>query len=263
MSRSQRAPVLSALCAVVALAGVIAAPRTVRAGACAARGISTALLTPAGRDLPVGEGLLVGHHAGRPLMAESAAGVSGAVEVTASLERGETRIAFDVEQLAPGLARIVPRTRPALGAWTLVSGEERHPIRVVATPAPAALRAPTVREVWHRQSSPAMGGIGRAGMPRGGGGASTYVGAELERTPPDGAIAVIGSVVFRGRGLPRMSAALATRSSSINLYVATGGRCAPPSIGEPVPASAVVRLQWVDAYGRLSAPSNDVIVVSR
>lgn len=259
MLRLLRAEVSLALAALLALA--VAAPSIVRAGACARPSLWPGLMTPIASELPAGEGLLVGHHGGLPLTAASqwpSGRAADAFDVVARLERGEEQIALDVTNLAPGLARLVPRTAPARGTWTLVSGEHRHELRVGTSAPPPPLGAPRVREVWHRRSEPRD-----VGSPRGRSSPSTYLGAELERTPPAGALAVIAVMVIGERSAPRMSRAITTRGLSIDLYQASGGRCAPPSPGEPIPPGSVVRLHWVDAFGRVSPPSNDVTIVAR
>jgi hypothetical protein len=159
--------------------------------------------------------------------------------------------------LAPGLYRLAV---PAKAGWATL--EQRDPktrtplVRVQRAAAKAdapATAAPAVRAVEYAEYS------GRRGTSR-------YVTVELTAPPPAGAIALVLYGVAKAGNVPRSWALMRNQptptTTSVTVYAS--GSCIVQPAG--VVGSAVgdqVALAWVDASGRVSAPSATLAVTAK
>ena len=239
----------------------------VDAGACGRSGLSVTLVVDP--ETPFSRGILVALSNTGGALGDATPGSSGgtsAFRIGAVLERGEERLTLSVRSIAPGLAVLVPSTRPRAGSWTVHARTARAAVtaRTGAPPPPPV--APAIARI--RYIAPA------APPPPAGGEVSGRGSSGPRSSPPPPPIVVVelaepaggpgALVAYAVRGTHEVAiswAAVMTSARQVQFAGSAGGRCIAgmrfqdaPSLGQ------TVRFAFVDADGRVSPRSPPLVV---
>lgn len=250
---------LALLAAAVCLAVALTHAPRAEAGACAGPREAHVVVVPAASDvIPAGEGILVQlAGGGERSLGPAPAGDLGTplaerFEIGAHLERGRQHIALRIEELGPSVARLVPTSTPAPGAWRLVSRRGAVDVVFGDTPAPPVGAAPHLVSL-RTQTTHGAG-------PRG---SDSYTSTTAVTREPVGPPSWRGVVVFIGAvGSERPTLARALDGVGTGLVVyADPGRCGFFVPGQSRPSGGeLASIALYDLWGRLSPRSNQVRV---
>lgn len=160
-----------------------------------------------------------------------------------AVAQGAQRVRARLEWIVPGLARLVPATALGAGAWMIDGLDGPSELRIGSAPLPPPLAAPQVRAIRRTESEVRFATI-------------VNVEADLAAPIPAGAVFVIATW-----GGAAGTYAAATSGESTSRIFSSPGRCGATAPGhEPPPRGARTRVAFVDAQGRASAWSQDVVV---
>jgi hypothetical protein len=250
---------------VVAIAGAAGLPDHASAGACAQHGLRVGLRAAPGNVFSRGLVVSLGSLGELGPASDGTSDDFDGFSIGAVLERGEETVALRVRAIAPGLAVLVPITRPSAGAWTLHAHGARVAVAVRAGVPPRAT-APVITRVRYRTPGPPperpsdSTGFGSSGSSWSAPAQPTLA-VELGE-PAASAVALIAYAV-RGESERAVSwADVESGARQIVFVRSVGGRCTMPTPGHDAPRIGLrVRFAWLDTEGRVSprSPSFDVV----
>jgi hypothetical protein len=211
---------------------------------CAMPSIGSVVLSSAGAKIAAGGGILVGSQTS---FGSNAVGAEDAINKSWRFSDGTKQHEPVLVTLAPGLVVYQP-PKGVTGALTLVDGKTEHAKFEVTADAPVLLAAPDLKSVV------------RTEVPVRYGGSRFEVTARFKAAAPKGTIAVVVFAVTKRGNVARSWASIG-EGATTGQVAGTAGRCDPGVPGEVISkVGEKVVLAWVDAHGRLSAPSKPVVV---
>lgn len=161
------------------------------------------------------------------------------------LVKDAQKIPLKLEQLAPGLARLVPERPPTTGVWTIkgdLTGRATVTFGAAVEPLPAVATPEVLKVVLHRENARKRRGF------------HEQITATLSAPLPDGVVVVVGDWSADGTR-DSYQHAPEQRGVEVNAY-ATPGRCRSSARGtRKGDVGSKGALYFVDAYGMISSPS--------